>query len=308
MGGLPLDDTGAAAPDDSSSEPAPDDSSSEPAPDDSSSEPAPDDSSNEPAPDGSNEPAPDGPNDPGPDDDPGPGEGAPDEPAVAPSALDRVLVFSRTAGFRHDAIGAGIELVTRLGQQNGFAVDATEDPAQFSDQNLSRYDVVVWMSTTGDVLNGAQEQAFERFIRAGGGWVGVHSASDTEYGWGWYGQLLGGNAYFRIHPEIQTAQVDVEIAAHPSTAHLPARFAFQDELYNFRQNPRDSVNVLMTLDESSYSPREGAMGDHPIAWYHEFDGGRAWYTGLGHRIELYTDPLFTRHLLGGIRWAAGVAN
>jgi len=230
------------------------------------------------------------------------------EPPVVAPTLQRVLVFSRTTGFRHDSIGVGVQLVSTLGQQNGFAVDATEDPAQFSDQNLARYDVVVFMSTTGDVLNTAQEQSFERFIRAGGGWVGVHSASDTEYGWGFYGQLLGGNAYFLVHPEIQTAQVDVEIASHPSTAHLPARFPFQDELYNFRQNPRASVSVLMTLDESSYAPRDGAMGDHPIAWFHEFEGGRAWYTALGHRIELYSDPLFTRHVLGGIRWAAGVAN
>jgi cytochrome c len=263
----------------------------EAAPNDGSGEAAPDDGTGEPA---AGDPA-------------GAGEDTPDVPPGAPT-LDRVLVFSRTAAFRHDSIGAGIQMVTDLGQQNGFAVDATEDPTQFNDENLARYGVVVWMSTTGDVLDDGQQQAFERFIQDGGGWVGVHSASDTEYDWAWYGQLLGGNAYFRNHPEgTQTAQVDVEIATHPSTAHLPARFPFEDELYNFRQNPRGSVNVLMTLDESSYAPGDGAMGDHPIAWYHEFDGGRAWYTALGHRIELYTDPVFTRHVLGGILWAAGVA-
>jgi cytochrome c len=232
-------------------------------------------------------------------------------PAVAPKApatLHDVLVFSRTVGFRHDAIPAGIEAIRALGSANGFAVDQTEDPARFSDQGLAAFDVVVFLSTTMDVLDDTQQAAFERFIRAGGGWVGVHAASDTEYGWAWYGQLLGGSAYFKSHPAIQTVKVDVENAAHPSTAHLPATFQLEDELYNFRQNPRSSVNVLLRLDESSYAPGKDAMGsDHPIAWSHEFDGGRAWYTGLGHRIALYTDPRFTQHLLGGIRWAAGVA-
>jgi type 1 glutamine amidotransferase len=230
------------------------------------------------------------------------------DPALPlPPTLDSVLVFSRTTVFRHDSIEAGIQAVRRMGQEAGFAVEATEDPGAFTDENLARHDVVVWLSTTGDVLNTAGQQAFERYIQAGGGWVGVHSASDTEYDWPWYGQLLGGAAYFRVHPAIQTAQLDVEIADHPSTEHLPQRFALQDEWYNFQRNPRSSVQVLMTIDESTYSVGEGAMGDHPIAWFHEFDGGRAWYTALGHRIELYTDPTFTQHVLGGIRWAAGVA-
>jgi type 1 glutamine amidotransferase len=167
---------------------------------------------------------------------------------------------------------------------------------------------VVWLSTTADVLGPEQELAFQRFIQAGGGWVGVHAAADTEYDWPWYGDLLGGGAYFVSHPVIQSVQVQVENAGHASTTHLPARFSIEDELYNYRENPRAAATVLMTLDESSYQPGADAMGaDHPIAWYHEFDGGRAWYTGLGHRTELYTDPLFTQHLLGGIRWAAGVA-
>jgi len=137
--------------------------------------------------------------------------------------------------------------------------------------------------------------------------VGVHAAADTEYGWPWYGQLIGGNAWFKSHPAIQTVTLNVEKADHASTAHLPATFQLQDEWYNFQANPRASVTVLLTLDESSYTPGVDAMGDHPIAWFHEFDGGRAWYTALGHRQELYQDPSFTQHLLGGIRWAAGVA-
>jgi type 1 glutamine amidotransferase len=229
-------------------------------------------------------------------------------PGADPPSLERVLVFTRTLGFRHDSIGAGVQAIVTLGTANGFTVEQTEDPSSFSDAALGGFDVVVWLNTTADVLDANQQAAFERFIRAGGGWVGVHAASDTEYGWAWYGQLLGGGAYFLNHPAIQTVELNVEDAAHVSTAHLPASFDMQDEWYNFRANPRPSVSVLLRLNEASYQPGDGAMGqDHPIAWYHEFDGGRAWYTALGHRMELYQDTRFTQHLLGGIRWAAGVA-
>jgi type 1 glutamine amidotransferase len=228
-------------------------------------------------------------------------------PAAVPK-LENVLVFSRTAGFRHEkAIPAGIEAIRRLGAQSGFAVDSTEDPTRFSDEGLAAFDVVVFLSTTKDVLDDTQQAAFERFIRGGRGWVGVHAAADTEYDWAWYGQLLGGAAYFKSHPAIQTVTVDVDHAAHASTAHLPASFQLEDELYNYRVNPRPSVTVLLRLNEGTYMPGPDRMGaDHPVSWFHEFDGGRAWYTGLGHQIALYTDPRFTQHLLGGIRWAAGV--
>lgn len=235
------------------------------------------------------------------------GEDGPD-PSDGPASLEAILVFSRTLGYRHEAIGPGIDALRTLGAANGFAVEASEDPGAFNDENLSGFDVVVFLSTTADVLDDGQQAALERYIRAGGGWVGVHAAADTEYDWPWYGQLLGGGAYFKSHPEIQTVQLEVENATHSATAHLPSSFALQDEWYNFQQNPRPAVSVLMTLDESSYSPGPDAMGDdHPIAWFHEFEGGRAFYTALGHRSELYTDPLFTQHLLGGVRWAAGVA-
>jgi cytochrome c len=243
---------------------------------------------------------------------------APNRPSGAAASLDSVLVFSRTAGYRHDSIGPGVEAIRALGITSGFAVTHTEDAAAFSDAGLGAHDAVIFLSTTGDVLDSTQQAAFERYVRAGGGWVGIHAATDTEYDWPWYGRLIGGSAYFRSHPAIQTALVKVEVSAHASTQHLPASFSFQDELYNFRANPRSAVTVLMTLDETSYSAGDGAMGpDHPIAWYHEFEGGRAWYTALGHRSELYSsdpDPVrqesfarFTQHLLGGIQWAAGVA-
>ena len=223
-------------------------------------------------------------------------------PAAASAAtLTRVLVFSKTAAFRHDSIPAGITAIRNLGAQNGFAVDATEDANAFTTANLAQYQAVIWLSTTGDVLNSTQQSAFESYVNGGGGYVGVHSAADTEYDWSWYGGCCG--AYFLSHPAQQQANVIVEDRTSDSTAHLPATWRRFDEWYNYRTNPRGSVNVLMRLDESSYSG--GTMGaDHPITWWHDVGTGRAWYTGLGHTIESYSDPNFTRMLLGGLRVAA----
>jgi len=226
-----------------------------------------------------------------------------------PARLERVLLFTRTTGYRHDAIEPGVAALRRMGEQSGFAVDRTEEPADLSDERLARYDVVVWLNTDSEVMNEPARRAFERYIRAGGGWVGVHAAAATEYDWAWYGQLLGGGAYFAGHPPVQPAQLTVEVSNHPSTQHLASHLTLQDEWYSFRANPRPQVQVLLTLSESSYAVSgKLAMGDHPIAWCHVFDGGRAWYTALGHPVELYANPLFLEHVLGGIRWAAGVAS
>jgi type 1 glutamine amidotransferase len=222
----------------------------------------------------------------------------------APSPSLRLLVFTKTAAYRHDSIPAALRTIRELGAANDFAVDATEDAGVFSDTGLDRYDAVVFLLTTGDVLNGAQQAALERFVRAGGGFAGVHSAADTEYDWPWYGGLVA--TYFRNHPQIQPAAIDVTDAGHASTARLPRHWERTDEWYNFAANPRGRVRVLATLDESTYSPGDGAMGrDHPIAWAHEYDGGRAWYTGGGHTAESYAEPLFRAHLLGGLLYAAG---
>ncbi|WP_223777996.1 ThuA domain-containing protein [Streptomyces sp. 135] len=219
---------------------------------------------------------------------------------------ERVLVFSKTAGFRHDSIPAGVEAVRELGAEGGFTVDATEDAGAFTAANLARYDAVVWMSTTGDVLNGEQQRAFEGYIRGGGAYVGVHAAADTEYDWPFYAGLAG--AYFQSHPAIQKARVHVEDHAHPATSHLGAgAWERTDEWYNYRSNPRARARVLASLDESSYAG--GTMsGDHPIAWCQSnYHGGRSFYTGGGHTKESYAEPEFRRHLLGGIRWAVGAA-
>jgi type 1 glutamine amidotransferase len=215
----------------------------------------------------------------------------------------RALVFSKTGGFRHDSIGDGIAAIVALGASHQFSVDATEDAAVFADERLAGYQVVIFLNTTGDILDTQQEAAFERFISRGGGFVGIHSAADTEYDWPWYHELLG--AYFQSHPQIQPATIDVVDSRHPSTRHLPPRWQRTDEWYNFRSAPGPDVVVLATLDEASYSG--GTMGPrHPIAWWHSYGGGRAWYTALGHTAASYTEPLFLEHLLGGITWAAGV--
>jgi cytochrome c len=218
----------------------------------------------------------------------------------------RMLVFTKTTTFRHTSIPLARTALSELGARNGFAVDATEDAGAFTRPNLERYAAVAFVLTTGDVLNEVQQAVFERYIRAGHGFVGVHSAADTEHDWPWYGRLVG--AYFKNHPAIQRATVNVTDPRHLSTAGLPRRWVREDEWYNYASNPRRAVRVLATVDEITYAAGDGAMGrDHPIAWVHEFDGGRAWYTGGGHTEASYAEPLFRSHLLGGIRYAAGLA-
>ena len=214
----------------------------------------------------------------------------------------RVLAFTKTTGYRHDSIPTALRALRELGAANGIAVEATEDGSAFTDARLARYDAVIFLLTTGDVLDGAQQAAFERYVRGGGGYAGVHSAADTEYEWPWYGELVG--AYFRDHPAIQRAAIDV-VARDASPAKLPRRWVRTDEWYNFASSPT-GVRVLARLDELSYDPGGGAMGaDHPIAWAHEEGKGRAWYTGGGHTSEAYAEPLFRAHLLGGVLYAAG---
>src|ERR1043166_6644726 len=216
----------------------------------------------------------------------------------------KVLVFSKTAGFRHDSIPNGIAALQSLGTTNNFTVDASEDSTVFSDANLAQYKAVIFLSTSGDVLNTNRSAAFERYIGAGGGFVGIHSAADTEYGWAWYGGLVG--AYLTNHaPSIQSATVKVADQIHPSTTSLPKRWVRTDEWYNFQINPRGTVHVLATVDETTYAG--GLMGfDHPVAWCPDGGGGRAGYPAGGHTAASYAEPLFQAHLLGGIEFAAGV--
>lgn len=212
-----------------------------------------------------------------------------------------VLIFSKTAGFRHDSIETGVAAMKDLLAPT-CVVEATEDSAAFTPANLERFRVVVFLNTTGDVLDDAQQKAFERFIEDGGGYVGVHSASDTEYDWPWYGRLVG--AYFKTHPAIQEAVVRNESKDHPSMAGWPAELKRTDEWYVYRTNPRSvkGMMILASLDESSYTGG-GMDGDHPTTWCHEVGKGRAWYTGGGHTKESFAEPLFRSHLKGGVEWA-----
>lgn len=214
----------------------------------------------------------------------------------------RILIFSKTAGFRHASIPVAVKAVQDLCAQNGILAEATEEAAVFNEPNLKRYAAVIFLSTTGDVLDQYQENAFERYIQAGGGFVGIHAATDTEYGWGWFTGLVG--AQFESHPEIQSANLLVKNHQHPSTRHLPNEtWNRKDEWYNFKKiNP--NTQVLLTIDESSY--QGGKNGEHhPMCWHHTYDGGRAWYTAGGHTEEAYAEPDFLQHLLGGITYAIG---
>ena len=198
------------------------------------------------------------------------------------------LVFSKTAAFRHASIPAGVAAIEALGAEHGFTVTATEDAAAFTDQNLAQFEVVIWLSTTGDVLNDEQQAAFERYIQGGGGYAGIHAASDTEYDWAWYGGLVA--AYFLDHPfgpnQFQDATVKVAGKVRRRMPSCRGGGSREEEWYNFRSNPRGTVRVLATVDEKTYIPNgytgSSGMGeDHPISWCHSYDGGRAWYPRHG---------------------------
>ncbi len=224
---------------------------------------------------------------------------AQDKPKEAGTKMpELVLVFTKTDGYRHKSIEKGMEVLREMGRENGFIPLQTESGEDFNPDNLANYKAVVFLNTTEDVLNGQQQRAFEGYIKNGGSYMGIHAASDTEFDWPWYGRLVGG--YFVDHPAIQQADIRLVDADHPATAHLPQVWTRTDEWYNFKElNPQ--VNVLLNLEESSY--QGGSNGEnHPIAWYHEFEGGRAFYTGLGHTEESYDEPAFRKHLLGGLEW------
>lgn len=218
-----------------------------------------------------------------------------------PAIIPKILVFTKTQGYRHQAIEKGVSTFQELSKTNSFTITQTENSEDFNQDNLNKYSLVIFLSTTLDVLDDAQQQAFTAYINQGGNFMGVHAATDTEYDWPWYGNLVG--AYFKSHPEQQEATIDVVDRSHSSTKHLNEKWSHFDEWYNFKMiNP--DINVLMQVDESSYSG--GENGDnHPIAWYHEYDGGRSFYTGLGHTEEAYDDPDFQKHLLGGIFYCLG---
>lgn len=232
-------------------------------------------------------------------------ETAPSATADVAAVTARVLVFSKTAGYRHAEIPTGIATFKAIGEKQGYEVDATEDASAFNEENLSGYHAVVFLNTTLDVLNKAQQNDFERFIQAGGGFVGIHAAADTEYDWPWYNKLVG--AYFESHPNdsnIRTADFHAENKSHGSMDSIPEKFSWTDEFYSFKSIQWDLINVLLKIDESTYEG--GTNGDnHPMSWFHDYDGGRAFYTAMGHTKESYAEPIFIAHVTGGLEYAIG---
>jgi len=222
--------------------------------------------------------------------------------SVFAKAPQRLLVFSKTEKFRHTyGIAAGKLAIIQMGKENKFEVDTTEDASVFTPANLKKYAAVVFLSTTGNVLDDIQQAAFEQYIKSGGGFMGIHSATDTEYDWPWYGELVG--AYFGSHPAQQEAVFNIVDQNNIATRHLPKEWKRKDELYNFKWIA-EGLHILIKIDENSYTG--GKNGDnHPMSWYHSYQGGRAFYTELGHDNTSFADPLYLKHILGGIEYAMG---
>lgn len=215
---------------------------------------------------------------------------------------ERILLFTKTTGYRHDSIGAGIELIQSSARDSGIGVDHTEDEADFGADNLNRYAAVVWLQVSGDVLDEAGRQAFDDYLRGGGGFAGVHGAADAEWTWPAYEDIMG--ARFLYHPlqqQFQAARVITELD-DPATTPIPQPWNWRDEWYAFKRSPRGPFEILLRIDESSYDPEDKPMGgDHPVSWRGRYGDGRTWYTALGHTIESYSDPTFRAHLWGGIQ-------
>ena len=222
---------------------------------------------------------------------------------VAPSStvpVVRVLMLTATAGFRHDSIGTARSVMASLAGSSGdFTVTMTEQLSTITSETLSTYHVLFFALTSGELeLSASQKTAILDFVTSGGGFIGIHSATDTLYEWPAYGRLVG--AYFKEHPWTQEATVTVEDQSHPATSGLGARFSIGEEFYTFRDNPRSRVQVLLSLDASSVA----SAGDYPLAWAQSFGAGRTYYNALGHFPATWTDPRFQRQIAGAIRWVA----
>jgi type 1 glutamine amidotransferase len=219
---------------------------------------------------------------------------------TANAIVPNVLIFTKTRAFRHECIEPGVKAMQVYFSNHGITSVHSEDSLMFSPEKLKSFDAVMFFQTTGNVLDSTEQDAFKQYVRSGKGFVGIHAAADTEYDWPWFGELLG--ARFANHPDIQAGALVRIDSAKIATAHLPARWTRTDEWYNFKQPPTN-VHVELMVDEATYSG--GTMGaNHPMAWYHNFEGGRAYYTALGHTVESYQDTLFLEHLMKAVKWAA----
>ncbi|MEH6407174.1 MAG: ThuA domain-containing protein [Leeuwenhoekiella sp.] len=234
----------------------------------------------------------------------------------------KVLLVTETAGWHHESIDNGIVAINELAATHNFDVDRQQDAIKITEEGLKPYDAVIFLSTTADIFDEDEQKAFEKYIESGKGYVGIHAASDTEYDWEWYTKLVG--RMFHIHPAQQTAKLKILDHNFPGLEHFPDTLLWTDEWYDFSKENVDNLQYLVAVDENSYNPvvtwqnrdldpKTGEMVDrssngmgalHPISWYHEFDGGRAFYTALGHIPKVYENQWFLDHLYGGIYYAA----
>lgn len=222
----------------------------------------------------------------------------------------KVMVFSKTDGWHHQSINAGVTALEKMAKRHFFELEWQEDAGNFNDKKLAEFDAVIFLNTTGNILNDEQQAAFEKFYKSGKGFVGIHSASDTEYDWDWYTKLVG--RMFVIHPTNQTARVQVLDRKFPGTDTLPDSFLWTDEWYQFGPELSQDLHYVLSVDESTYEPKadwgrvkgDGMGKFHPISWYQNYDGGRSFYTNLGHMPEGWEDALLLKHIYGGIYWAA----
>ncbi len=225
---------------------------------------------------------------------------------MAQQEPDRVLIYSKTLKYHHnsipdDSIPDAIAAIQKLWKEHRFQVDTTTNSANFSTAYLRKFNTIIFLSTSGNVLDSIQKINFKKYIEAGGGFVGIHSASTSDKNWTWYGHLVG--AVFINHPEPQPAIVKVVDNTNEATKNLPKRWSCNDEWYNFRDTQSD-LHILLEADETTCSGGTNGI-NHPLAWYHSYDGGRSFYTALGHFSKSYTDPLFLGHILAGIEYAMG---
>ncbi|MCF7802978.1 MAG: ThuA domain-containing protein [Candidatus Marinimicrobia bacterium] len=221
------------------------------------------------------------------------------------SDMDSVLIFTKTAGFEHESIPKGSKAMKTLLETNGFHVVVSDNDSLFNREFQEKFDILVFLNTTGDILNEFQQEVMREFVESGGGFVGIHAATDTEYEWEWYGEFIG--TYFKDHPEIQQATIDVVAPDHPTTAMLPSRWERTDEWYNFAPELPDKFEILCVLDESTY---EGGTHEnaHPFTWCRDVKQGRMWYTAGGHTVENYQEEKFMLHLLAGIQYAGKITS
>jgi len=222
----------------------------------------------------------------------------------------KALLVTTTRGWHHESLHSGVLAIQDLGKRNFFDVVLFEDPKGFTDKFLDQFQVVIFLNTTGDIFDSAQQKVMEHFIQSGKGYVGIHSASDTEYDWDWYNKLVG--RMFHIHPVIQTARINILDNSFPGLQGFAGNKLWTEEWYEFGPEKIAGLNYILAVDEATYNPKvqwadkkgEGMGKLHPVAWYHTYDGGRSFYTALGHLPTVFSDPAFLNHLYAGIFWAA----